>query len=122
MNFAVAVWPPTSVTVTVVPDVPRGTANVQLKDPVPPVVKEPLVQLVIVLESRISDFSAVDTEKPVPDTVTIEPTGPRVGLTLIAGVFTAVNVIAGFTLAPLTVTVPDDGLDVYPPTGPTVKL
>jgi hypothetical protein len=62
--------------VTVVPDVPLGTLSVQLKDPVPLVVNEPLVQLVIVTPSKTRDFSVVETEKPVPDTVTVAPTGP----------------------------------------------
>jgi hypothetical protein len=64
------------VAVTVVPDVPLGTLKVQLNDPVPPVVNEPFVQLVIVTPSKTSDFSVVDTEKPVPATVTVAPTGP----------------------------------------------
>jgi hypothetical protein len=66
---------------------------VQLNEPVPSDVKEPLVQLaaVIVLVSKTNDVSAVDTEKPVPATVTVAPTGPCVGVTVIAGVVT-VNV------------------------------
>jgi hypothetical protein len=62
--------------VTVVPDVPPGTTNVQVNAPVAPAVREPLVQLVIVTESNASDDSAVDTEKPVPATVTVAPIGP----------------------------------------------
>ncbi len=76
---------------TVVPEVPLGTANVQVNAPLVPVVREPLVQLVIVTESKTSDDSAVDTEKPVPETVTLAPTGPCVGVTVIACVVT-VNV------------------------------
>ncbi len=93
VNVPVAVLPLTSVAVTVVPEVPLGTANVQLNAPVVPVVNEPLVQLapVIVLVSKTNDVSAVDTEKPVPETVTLPPTGPCVGVTVIAGVVT-VNV------------------------------
>ena len=93
VNVPVAVLPPTSVAVTVVPDVPLGTLNVQLNAPVAPVVREPLVQLaaVIVLVSRTNDVSAVDTEKPVPTTVTVAPIGPCAGVTVIAGVVT-VNV------------------------------
>ncbi len=91
VNVPVAVLPLTSVAVTVVPDVPLGTLNVQVNAPVVPVVREPLVQLVIVTESKTSDDSAVDTEKPVPETVTLAPTGPCVGVTVIAGVVT-VNV------------------------------
>ena len=81
----------TSVALTVVPDTPVGTANVQLNAPVAPVVREPLVQLVIVTESNTSDDSAVDTEKPVPATVTVAPIGPCAGVTVITGVVT-VNV------------------------------
>ncbi len=91
VNVPVAVLLPTSVAVTVVPDTPAGTANVQLNAPVAPVVREPLVQLAIVLVSKTNDVSAVDTEKPVPATVTVAPTGPCVGVTVIAGVVT-VNV------------------------------
>ncbi len=73
---------------TVVPDVPLGTLNVQVNAPLVPVVREPLVQLVIVIESKTRDDSAVDTEKPVPATVTVAPIGPRPGVTVIAGVVT----------------------------------
>ncbi|MGD0588659.1 MAG: hypothetical protein ABSA63_07725 [Thermoplasmata archaeon] len=75
VNVPVAASPPTSVTVTVVPDVPLGTANVQLKAPAPPVVREPLSQLAIVTPSKTSPTVRV-TEKPVPDTATVAPTGP----------------------------------------------
>jgi hypothetical protein len=71
--------------VTVVPEVPLGTLNVQVNAPVPPVVRDPLVQLVIVIPSRTSPTALV-TEKPVPETVTLAPTGPWVGPTVIAGV------------------------------------
>ncbi|MGA8091156.1 MAG: hypothetical protein WB984_01475 [Thermoplasmata archaeon] len=91
VNVPLAVLPPTSVAVTVVPDVPPGTTNVQVKAPVAPVVREPLVQLAIVTESNTSDDNAVDKEKPVPATVTVAPIGPCAGVTVIAGVVT-VNV------------------------------
>jgi hypothetical protein len=79
--------------VTVVPDVPPGTTNVQLNAPVAPVVREPLVQLaaVNVLVSKTNEVSAVDTENPVPATVTVAPIGPCAGVTVIAGAVT-VNV------------------------------
>jgi hypothetical protein len=77
LNVLVATWPPTSVAVTVVSALQvLGTLNVQLKDPVALVVNEPLVQLVIVTPMNTRDFSVVETEKPVPDTVTVAPTGP----------------------------------------------
>ena len=76
VNALVAVWPPMSVAVTGTPAVPLGTANVQLNAPVPPVIKEPLVQLEIALVSKTSDVRGVDTEKPVPVTVTVAPAGP----------------------------------------------
>ena len=91
VNVPVAVCPPTSVAVTVVIEVPLGTANVQLKAPAPSAVREPLVQLVIVTESNTIDDSAVDTENPIPDTVTVAPMGPWPGVTVIAGAVT-VNV------------------------------
>ena len=58
---------------TVVPDVPLGTANVQLNDPVAPVVRyRPY-------SSRITPSKTSPTgllaEKPIPDTVTVAPTG-----------------------------------------------
>jgi hypothetical protein len=87
VNVVDAFWPPAAVAVTVVPDVPLGTLNVQLNDPVPPVVKEPLVQFVIVLESKTRP-TVLNTEKPVPETVTVAPTGPLAGLTAILGVVT----------------------------------
>jgi hypothetical protein len=73
--------------------VPLGTLNVHENVPVALVVSEPDVQLVIVTPSNTSDVSATDTENPVPDTVTVAPTGPWVGDTVIAGVVT-VNVSA----------------------------
>jgi hypothetical protein len=87
INVPVAVWPPVSVAVTVVPEVPPGALNVQLNVPVAPAVSDPAVQLVIVIPSRTSPTVLV-TEKPVPDTVTVAPRGPWVGLTMIAGVVT----------------------------------
>jgi hypothetical protein len=77
-----------SVAVTVVPAVPTGTLNVQLNAPVAPVVREPAVQVVTTFESKTSEASAFDAEKPVPETVTVAPMGPWVGLTVIAGVVT----------------------------------
>jgi hypothetical protein len=118
VNFAVAVAPPLLVALTVVPDVPVGTLNVQLNAPAEFAVNEPLVQLVIVLESKTSDVSFVDAANPVPATVTVEPTGPCVGLTVIARGVT-VNVIVTPNGAPFTVTFPDEGLEVYPLTDPT---
>jgi hypothetical protein len=88
VKVPVAVWPPGSVAVTVVPAVPLGTLNVQLNVPVAPVVSDPTVQLVIALLSKVKDASAVETENPVPETVTVAPMGPWVGLTVIAGVVT----------------------------------
>jgi hypothetical protein len=79
----VAYCPPTSVATTVVPEVPLGTENVQLKWPAVFVVSDPLVQLVIWTLSNTSDFSAVDAENPFPTIVTDEPTGPECGLTVI---------------------------------------
>ena len=85
VNAPVAVWAPGSVTVTVVPDVPLGTLNVHVNAPVAPVVREPLVQLELGIATP-SKFSPtrLDTENPVPDTVTVAPTGPWIGVTVIA--------------------------------------
>ena len=79
---------------TVVPDVPAGTLNVQLNEPVPSVVRLPLVQLAIVTESNTRDDNAVDTENPVPATVTVAPIGPCPGVTVIASVVTVKAVVA----------------------------
>ena len=108
MNVPVTVWPPASVAVTVVPDDPLGTVNVQLNAPVPSIVKEPLVQLAIVIPSKTSDASVVDTEKPVPDTVTVAPTGPWVGLTVIVGVVTVNVLVAACPPTSVAVTVVPD--------------
>ncbi len=79
---------------TVVPDVPPGTANVQLNAPVAPVDREPLVQFepVIVAPSKLNP-TRLPTEKFVPATVTAAPNGPCPGVTVIPGVVT-VNVCA----------------------------
>ena len=78
---------------TVVPDVPLGTAKVQLNVPVALVVSEPLVHEEIVTPSKRSP-TELDTEKPVPDTVTVAPTGPRLGVTVIFGVVTENALVA----------------------------
>ena len=110
VNVPVAAGPPTSVAVTVVPDVPPGTTNVQVNAPALFVVREPLVQLAIVTESKTSDASVVDTEKPVPDTVTVEPRGPCVGDTVIAGVVTVnVPVAVPPAMSVAVMDVPDAG-------------
>jgi len=87
VNFPVAYWPPTSVAVTVVPEVPFGTENVQLNAPAAFVVSEPVVQLEITTLSKTSP-TVLDAENPVPATVTLAPTGPFFGVTVIAGVVT----------------------------------
>lgn len=87
LNATVANWPPTSVAITDVPEVPLGTVKEQLNDPVPLVVREPFVQPVIGTLSRTSP-TVLDTEKPVPETVTVLPTGPFTELTPIQGFVT----------------------------------
>ena len=76
VNAPDPVDPPTSVATTRLPEVPLGTANVQLNAPVTSVVSEPLAQLAIVTASNTSEASGVETEKPLPDTVTVAPIGP----------------------------------------------
>jgi hypothetical protein len=49
--------------------------NVQLNAPVASVAREPLVQVVTVIPPRTNP-TVLDTEKPVPDTVTVAPAGP----------------------------------------------
>lgn len=75
VNVAVAFAPPTSVAVTVVPEVPLGTANVQANTPALPVVSEPSLQLEIVTPSKTNP-TLLDTEKPAPATATVAPIGP----------------------------------------------
>ena len=80
---------------TVDPEVPLGTLNVQLNAPVASVVSEPVVQLEvgITTPSKVNPTRLV-TEKPVPDAVTVALMGPWPGVTVIAGVVT-VNVVLG---------------------------
>ena len=87
-NDTEAAWPPTSVAVTEVPDAPLGTSNVQLNVPVLPVVSDPLAQLEMAAESKTNEERGVDTENPVPETVTVAPTGAWGGFTVIVGVVT----------------------------------
>jgi hypothetical protein len=77
--------------VTVVPEVPLGTSKVQEKWPEASDVKEPLVQIETVTVSNTRDVNGVETENPVPATITVAPSGPWLGVTVIAGTVT-VNV------------------------------
>ncbi|MCI4353731.1 MAG: hypothetical protein L3K14_10205, partial [Thermoplasmata archaeon] len=112
--------------VTVVPDVPLGTLNMQLNDPVPPVVKEPLVQLEIVTPSKTNP-TRLETVKPVPDAVTVAPTGPCFGLTVILGVVTVNFPVAVRLLTSVAVTVVPDvplgtlNMQLNDPVPPVVK-
>ena len=92
----VADWPPTSVAVTVVPDVPLGSLNVQLNVPEPFVMSEELpvqLELGIVTPSKISPTMLL-SEKPVPDTVTVGFPGVSAGPTVIAGVVSVKVLVA----------------------------
>ena len=71
-----------------------GTAIVQLNAPVAPVVNEPDVQLVIVTPSNTNDANAAETENPAPATVTVAPTGPCPGDTVIDSVVTVNDAVA----------------------------
>ncbi|MFI5413875.1 MAG: hypothetical protein ACHQ0I_04750 [Candidatus Lutacidiplasmatales archaeon] len=75
-------------TVTDDPEVPRGTLNVHVNAPVASVVRDPLSHELTVWESKTSDARVVDTEKPLPVTVTVEPEAPWEGLTTMAGAVT----------------------------------
>ena len=79
---------------TVVPAVPLGTRNVQDRPPELLVVREPLVQLEIDTPSTTNEASVVETENPVPETVTVAPIGPALGDTVIAGVVTVKTPVA----------------------------
>ena len=83
VNVPDVLWPPVSVTVTVVPEVPEGTAKPQEKAPVAPVASDPAVHDEIVTVSKSSEARGLETEKPVPATVTEAPTGPWEGDTVI---------------------------------------
>ncbi len=82
VNVPVDTWPPPSVAVTVVPDVPLGTENPHEKAPAASEVVEPLVHAATVTPSNVS-ATGWETEKPVPETVTAAPTGPCPGPTVI---------------------------------------
>jgi hypothetical protein len=105
VNVVLAVWPPASTAVTVDPEVPPGTAKVQAKLPETSVPSEPLAQLETGTSSKVREARVVDTEKPVPDTVTVAPCGPWPGLTEIAGVVTVKVVEAVWPPTSVTVTV-----------------
>ena len=73
---------------TVVPAVPLGTRNVHENVPLALAVSDPDVQLETRTPSNIREAKAVEAENPVPETVTLAPTGPSPGDTVIAGVVT----------------------------------
>ena len=104
-KVALAVWPPPFVATTDVPEVPVGTAKVQVNVPLELVVSEPLLQLDIDTESKRSEASGVEALKPEPETVTDAPAGPWPGLTEIAGIE---NVTPTPRAPPLTVNVGAD--------------
>jgi hypothetical protein len=61
---------------------------VQLNEPAELVVKAlPALQLLTVTPSKTSP-TALDTEKPVPATVTVAPIGPWFGVTVMVGIVT----------------------------------
>ncbi len=69
---------------TVVATTPApGTLNAQLNVPETPTFNDPVAQTVMFAPSKISDFRVVESVNPVPETVTVEPTGPLVGATRI---------------------------------------
>ena len=119
LNEPSATRPPESVAETVVPDVPLGTAKVQLQAPVGLVDSDPLEQVEIATPSKTSDETVVDPENPVPETVTVAPIGPWPGLTTIDG---TLKTIVCPTEDPETVTPPEDGFATYPETGPTLNV
>lgn len=105
MNEPDAVCPPTSVAMTDVPEVPPGTANVQENPPAEFATSEPVEHVDTAIPSKSNDASAVDTENPEPDTVTVAPTGPCPGVTEITGVVTVNVPLADFPPASVAVTV-----------------
>ncbi|MGC2289150.1 MAG: hypothetical protein WA688_04760 [Thermoplasmata archaeon] len=65
--------------------------TVHEKAPLTPVVSEEppeQLELVIVAPSKTNDCNVVETEKPVPDTVTVAPIGPWPGVTVNSSVVT----------------------------------
>ena len=108
MKEPVPVCPPVSVATTLLPEVLAGTWNVQLNAPVAPVVRLPALQLEIVWESNTSEVSGVETENPVPATVTLAPWGPCPGVTEIEGVVTVKSVVALWPPASVARTVVPD--------------
>jgi hypothetical protein len=79
------------VAVTVVPEVSPGTFISQENEPEVSVVREPLEQPEIITPSNTREANGVDAENPVPETVSVAPTGPWPGSTVMEGVVT-VNV------------------------------
>ena len=84
VNDPEALSPPTLVAITIVPDVPFRTENVHVKAPELSVISEPGEQLKIGTWSNTREANGVNTENPVPRTVTDAPTGPCPGITAIA--------------------------------------
>ena len=82
----VAVAPPVSVAVTVEPLAPEGTEKAQLNVPVPLIDMDPGEQEEMVTVSKTSDFSDDPMVNPVPETVTVDPSGPWLGVSVIVGV------------------------------------
>jgi hypothetical protein len=78
-NWVVATSPPASVATTDDPEVPEGTAIVHANAPVAPVRSDPDAQVETVTPSKTKLAIPVETENPIPEIVTLVPTGPWLG-------------------------------------------
>ena len=114
VNVPVAVCPPASVATTEVPLVPAGTVSVHETSPELPAVRLPDVQCETVTLSNTSEVSGVYSEKPEPETVTLEPSGPEFADRPIAGV--VMVKVAAADASPVATSVPTT---LY---GPALKL
>lgn len=109
-NDVSASAPPASSAVTVVSEVPLGTAKPHVKSPELFPCRDPVAQLTIGTPSNSNDLSEVETENPVPVTATVDPTGPWPGVVTIPGVVTMNVPVADWPLVSSAVTVVPDVL------------
>jgi hypothetical protein len=95
------------VAITVDEVVPLGTRNVHENAPVLFVVRLPCTQLPTGWPPNEKDSKAVETENPVPETVTLDPTGPCIGEATIDASVSVNSAVAlsKFPSAPVAVTV-----------------
>ena len=105
---AVSGLPSLPVAITVYPPAASdGTVNVHEKAPAADVVCEVQVWVPGVAPLKVKVLIAVETEKPVPETVTVMPFGPCVGNRVMAGVVmeNVFDAVSGLPSLPVATTV-----------------